>query len=131
MGKWSVINGYFAGVFLVLTSICFFFPTNFDDNMHQTAVGFNYTIAVFTGALLIAGTYWFLPKSLGGARHFFTGPVRPEDLDENGMFKDKKFIIKNKSKQPQPDATSFATGGGDSPQKMNYESDKIHESSVF
>jgi len=49
---------------------------------------------VFSGALLVAGTYWFLPKSLGGARHFFTGPVRPEDveLDENGEFQEKKFI---------------------------------------
>jgi hypothetical protein len=48
--------------------------------MNQTWEDFNYTIFVFTGALIIAGTYWFLPKSMGGARHFFTGPVRPEDV---------------------------------------------------
>ena len=62
--------------------------------MHQTWDDFNYTIFVFSGALLIAGTYWFLPKSMGGARHFFTGPVRPEDVlvDEKGDFKDQKFM---------------------------------------
>jgi hypothetical protein len=49
--------------------------------MEQTWENFNYTIVVFTGALLIAGTYWNLPKSLGGAKHFFTGPVRPEDVE--------------------------------------------------
>jgi len=48
--------------------------------MEQTWENFNYTIVVFSGALLIAATYWNLPKSLGGAKHFFTGPVRPEDI---------------------------------------------------
>jgi hypothetical protein len=48
--------------------------------MEQTWENFNYTIFVFTGALLIAGTYWNLPRSLGGAKHFFTGPVRPGDI---------------------------------------------------
>jgi hypothetical protein len=83
----------------VATSICFFFPTNFDENMQQTWEDFNYSIFVFSGALLIAATYWFLPKSLGGARHFFTGPVRPEDviLDENGeLFNEKKFIAQKR-----------------------------------
>jgi hypothetical protein len=79
IGRFSYINGVISALFLVVTSICFFFPTSFDDNMQQTAENFNYTIVVFTGALVIAGTYWFLPKSLGGARHFFTGPNRPED----------------------------------------------------
>jgi hypothetical protein len=32
--------------------------------------------------LIIALIYWFLPKKCGGARHFFTGPRRPEDEDE-------------------------------------------------
>lgn len=52
---------------------------------------------VYGGALFVAATYWFLPKRLGGARHFFTGPVRPDDLDENGPkaeFTEKK-IVKN------------------------------------
>ena len=56
--------------------------------MRQTAEGFNYTIVVFGGAILLAGTYWFLPKSLGGARHFFTGPIRPEDVVVNPEFKE-------------------------------------------
>jgi len=40
-----------------------------------------------------------LPKSLGGARHFFTGPVRPEDviIDDNGeFFHEKKFIAQGR-----------------------------------
>ena len=80
LGAWSVVNGTIAGIFLVFTSFCFFLPTSFDANMEQTWDNFNYTIVVFTGALLVAATYWFLPKGLGGARHFFTGPIRPEDV---------------------------------------------------
>lgn len=93
LGRWSVLIGSIASIFLVATSICFFFPTSFDENMQQTAEDFNYTIVVFSGALIVAATYWFLPKSLGGARHFFTGPVRPEDFaDENADYKEKKLV---------------------------------------
>ncbi len=46
--------------------------------MQQTAEDFNYTCVVFGGALVIAGGYWFL-----SARHFFKGPVRPEDVAES------------------------------------------------
>lgn len=80
LGRWSVVNGRISSTFLVFTSFCFFLPTSFDENMEQTWENFNYTIVVFTGALIIAATYWCLPRSMGGARHFFTGPVRPEDL---------------------------------------------------
>jgi amino acid transporter len=90
LGWWSVPNGIIASIFLVSTSVCFFFPTSFDENLHQTAEDFNYTIVVYGAALIVAGTYWFLPKSLGGARHFFTGPVRPEDVVQE--FKEVKFI---------------------------------------
>jgi hypothetical protein len=50
---------------------------------------------VYGSALFIAGTYWFLPKRLGGARHFFTGPVRPEDVvadREQKEFQEKKLV---------------------------------------
>lgn len=95
IGRLSIINGIIASIFLVLTSICFFFPTSFDENLKQTAEDFNYTIVVFTVALLIAATYWFLPKKLGGARHFFTGPVRPEDVlasETPKQFVEKKIV---------------------------------------
>lgn len=92
LGRWSQLNGSIAAIFLVCTSICFFLPTSFDANMHQTVQGFNWTIVVWTGALMIAGTYWFLPKSLGGARHFFKGPVRPEDVVQDIGGQEKKFI---------------------------------------
>lgn len=94
LGAWSVPMGIISSIFLFSTSICFFFPTSFDKNMRQTWDDFNYSIFVFSGALFIAATYWFLPKSWGGARHFFTGPVRPEDvqIDGNGEFKEQKFM---------------------------------------
>lgn len=46
--------------------------------MQQTTEDFNYACAVLAGILFVAGVYWFLPKCMGGARHHFTGPVRPE-----------------------------------------------------
>jgi hypothetical protein len=69
-------------VFLLFTSIIFFFPVSFDGNMQQTADGFNYTCVVVFAILLFAGVYWFLPKRLGGARHHFKGPKRPEDIEK-------------------------------------------------
>jgi len=100
IGRWSVLNGTISSIFLVGTSICFFFPTAFDENMNQTIDDFNWTIVVFGGALFVAGTYWFLPKSMGGARHFFTGPVRPEDVLED--FHEKKLAkIANKTPNAQ------------------------------
>ena len=93
LGRWSILNGTVSAIFLVATSICFFFPTQFDDNMQQNAEGFNYTCVVYGGALIVAGTYWFLPKSLGGARHFFKGPQRPEDqIDDESTFHEKKLV---------------------------------------
>ena len=89
LGRWSVPNGIISSIFLVLTSICFFFPTQFDENMQQNASIFNYSCVVFGAALIVAATYWFLPASLGGARHFFKGPTRPEDVVNE--FKEVKF----------------------------------------
>ena len=34
LGRYSVLNGSIASIFLVFTSICFFFPTSFDENMN-------------------------------------------------------------------------------------------------
>ena len=92
MGSWSIINGRISSTFLVLTSFCFFLPTSFDANMEQTWENFNYTIVVFTVALVIAGTYWNLPKSLGGAKHFFTGPIRPGEIIQS-LQKEKSETI--------------------------------------
>ena len=78
LGKWSILNGSVASVFLFITSIFFFFPTSFNAEMKQEAESFNYTCVVYGGALLIAAAYWFL-----SARHFFKGPIRPEDIAED------------------------------------------------
>lgn len=96
LGRWSILNGWVASVFLVATSICFFFPTSFNDQMQQEADSFNYTCVVYGGALIVAGAYWFL-----SARHFFKGPIRPEDVAEM-EFKEIKLMKKRKSeKEPE------------------------------
>lgn len=41
---------------------------------------------MYGGALIVAATYWFL-----SARHFFKGPVRPEDVAEM-EFKEIKLM---------------------------------------
>lgn len=67
-------------MWLVVTSVFFLLPTNFDENGHQTVEGFNYTCVVVGGVSIVAMIYWFLPAP-HGARHFFVGPKR--DLVEH------------------------------------------------
>lgn len=130
LGRLSLIIGIISSVFLVATSICFFFPTNFDENMQQTVEDFNWTIVVYGGALFVAGTYWFLPKKLGGARHFFTGPLRPEDLvEEEGPkeFVEKKIV--NHDRQVT-DATLISKVGGQPSQVGNLSELGPHDTST-
>lgn len=63
--------------------------------MQQEADSFNYTCVVYGAALIVAGAYWFL-----SARHFFKGPIRPEDIVD-GEFKESKFP-KKKTKSESP-----------------------------
>ena len=78
LGVWSRPIGWVSAIWLVGTSCLFFFPTQFDASMHQSAGSFNYTCVVVGGVMAIALVYWFLPKSMGGARWFFVGPKRKD-----------------------------------------------------
>jgi amino acid transporter len=77
LGCFSIPIGCVSSIWLVATNICFFFPTNFDENLQQNAEIFNYTCVVVGGTLIVAAFYWFLPKY--GAWANFKGPRRPED----------------------------------------------------
>jgi hypothetical protein len=114
LGRLSILNGVIASVFLVCTSICFFFPTSFDENMQQTAEDFNYTCVVYGAALVVAGIYWF-----GGARKWFTGPVRPEDIlpgETEQEYLEKKIVKGDRAvsvfhdTQSSPDKVDKANG---------------------
>lgn len=78
LGIFSHIIGWISVAWLCITSIFFFLPNKFDENMQQTWSDFNYTPIVVGGVLTIALIYWWLPAPIG-ARHFFTGPKRHGD----------------------------------------------------
>jgi len=86
LGPFSIIIGWVSVCWLFMTSCFFLFPNQFNEDLQQTATIFNYTCAVVGLVLIVASIYWFLPKSCGGARHFFTGPKRTNndinDADE-------------------------------------------------
>ena len=83
LGRFSVIISWVAGIWLIVTSTFFIWPTAFDENMEQNETLFNYTCVVFGGVFIIVFIYWFLPKPLG-ARHFFVGPKR-DDVPAKGI----------------------------------------------
>lgn len=73
-----------AVVWLFVTSCFFVMPLKFDENMHQRAQDFNYTGVVLAGVIFIALVYWYLPAPYG-ARHFFQGPKREADKEEEAV----------------------------------------------
>jgi amino acid transporter len=79
LGRYSLVVGWISCIWLAVTSCLFFFPTQFNAEMAQTAESFNYTCVVVGGTMILALTYWFLPRSLGGARWHFVGPKRKDE----------------------------------------------------
>ncbi len=67
------------------TSVMLFFPQKIDPVLGFTKDNYNYTWVVVLITLLMAALYWYLPASLGGARHHFEGPqvVVREESDIN------------------------------------------------
>jgi hypothetical protein len=57
LGRFSMVIGWMSAVWLVGPSCLFFFPVSFDENMHQTQQGFNYTCVVVGATLMLALTY--------------------------------------------------------------------------
>jgi len=80
LGPFSEVIGWVSVVWLVITSIFFLLPNQFDDNMRETPTNFNYTPVVLVGFFIIAMVYWFLPAPYG-ARHFFVGPKRDSVIE--------------------------------------------------
>lgn len=100
LGRWSILIGWISCIWLIVTSCIFFFPTQFDADMHQTASDFNYTCVVVGCTLLLALTYWFLPRRFGGARWHFVGPRRKDGI-EGGTATTHADIAKHNEQQQQ------------------------------
>ncbi|CAF0811780.1 unnamed protein product [Adineta steineri] len=69
LGRFGVPIAVIASIWLTITSIIMFFPSEYPvtkDNM-------NYTVVIVGGVLLLAATYWFI-----SARHWFVGPKRTD-----------------------------------------------------
>ncbi|CAF4448973.1 unnamed protein product, partial [Adineta steineri] len=67
LGRFGVPIAVIASIWLTITSIIMFFPSEYPvtkDNM-------NYTVVIAGGVLLLAGAYWII-----SARHWFVGPKR-------------------------------------------------------
>jgi hypothetical protein len=101
----------------VATNICFFFPTNFDENLEQNAEIFNYTCVVVGGTLIVAAFYWFLPKY--GAWANFKGPRRPED---QGYEDDLEGKVAEVIQAPDVEEGGDNDGDNDG-KKKNYETE--------
>ncbi len=88
----SLPFGWMSVIWLFITSLIFLMPTRLDENQRVTLENFNWTIVVFGIILLIAFIYWNLPAPYG-AKHFFTGPKRPEE-NEVALVPEKKKVRK-------------------------------------
>jgi amino acid transporter len=84
LGWASIPIGWISVVFLCITSVFFVLPFKLEDDHTITAENFNYTIAVLTLIIVMALIYWYLPAPYG-ARHFFTGPKRIHDQENDKM----------------------------------------------
>lgn len=79
LGSFSELIGWVAVIWLCMTSCFFVLPVKFDENLSQTWEDFNWTGVVLAIVLLIAYIYWYFPAPYG-ARHFFKGPKREDDV---------------------------------------------------
>lgn len=77
LGRYSNLIGWISVIFLCLTSICFMFPTQFNENMKQEVDTFNYTSVVLAATFILMMIYWWFPKY--GARYTYKGSQRPDD----------------------------------------------------
>ena len=68
LGRAGVVVANIAWIWLFITSLFLFWPSTFPVDQYNM----NYTIVVVAGFFVIALAWW----TLGGARHFFKGPVR-------------------------------------------------------
>jgi hypothetical protein len=69
LGWLGVPLAWISGLWLLITSCFFLFPSSFDENLQQTPEIFNFTCVVVGGVLLLATFYWIF-----WARKIFKGP---------------------------------------------------------
>jgi hypothetical protein len=82
LGRWSMPIGWVSVFWLCVTSLFFLLPLKLEPDHSITFENFNYTIAVLALIVMLALIYWYLPKPYG-ARHFFTGPKRSNEIKES------------------------------------------------
>jgi amino acid transporter len=68
LGRAGAVVANIAWIWLFITSLFLFWPSTFPVNQYNM----NYTVVVVAGFFLIALLWW----TVGGARHFFKGPLR-------------------------------------------------------
>jgi amino acid transporter len=67
LGRFSIPNAIISSIWLFITSIFLFFPSNYP----VTQENMNYAVVIIGGVALIAAIYWIV-----SARHWFVGPIR-------------------------------------------------------
>lgn len=71
LGRFGVPIAGIASVWLAVTSVIMFFPSQYP----VTSGNMNYAIVIVGGVLIIAATYWFV-----SARRWFVGPKRTDTI---------------------------------------------------
>ena len=70
LGRYSLLIGWIAAIWLTVTSTIMFLPNSYDPVKGITFDNFNYTFLVISGTGLVASVYWNLPAPYG-ARYSF------------------------------------------------------------
>ncbi len=97
LGRYSLLIGWVALIWLLLASITLFMPMRTDEIDGIWSVNnFNYTIIVVVLTLAVALVYWNLPRPLG-AKYFFKGPVRLEDDADAARLRRESIRLVSKS----------------------------------
>ena len=98
LGSYSILIGSVSVAWLIFASAILFLPHQYDPANGITLKNFNYSSIVFMFTMLIASVYWNLPKPYG-AKHFFKGPRREDEIDEKINIEDRESLLK-KDKTP-------------------------------
>ena len=91
LGRFGTLVANLAWLWLFVTSLFLFWPSTFPVDQYNM----NYTVVVVAGFGLIALLWW----TLGGARHFFKGPLR---VDANVF---KEIALAHAARAAAPAAT--------------------------
>jgi len=101
LGRYSILCGWISGIWLIFTSLIFFWPFSYPVN----ALNMNYTVVVVGSVAIISTIFWII-----SARFWFEGPKRgrndinslpeitkkkvKEDLTENSLLLHSQQLFK-------------------------------------